>query len=99
MFADGRVSTPQYNLQNCTLHRPNSCCVQQDVMAAFQELGAHDLVLDGGPNSVCRDVMTYLMCHFCAWDQANWYDVGAAASGGARRNLNDLATRAADAAP
>ena len=82
MFADGRVSTPQYNLQNCTLHRPNSCCVQQDVMAAFQELGAHDLVLDGGPNSVCRDVMTYLMCHFCAWDQANWYDAGAAASGG-----------------
>ena len=82
MFADGRVSTPQYNLQNCTLHRPNSCCVQQDVMAAFQELGAHDLVLDGGPDSVCRDVMTYLMCHFCAWDQANWYDAGAAASGG-----------------
>ena len=57
----------RYNLQNCTWHRDNSCCVQQDVMAAFQDLRGVGLDLDTPPGGMCREVMTYVMCHFCAY--------------------------------
>jgi len=46
MFGDGRVSSSQWNLMNCSNHRPNSCCTQQDVMAAFSELAPSGLVRD-----------------------------------------------------
>ena len=72
MFGDGRVSTPQHNLQNCTWHRDNLCCTQQDVMAAFQDLRGVGLDLDTPPGGMCREVMTYVMCHFCAYESRVW---------------------------
>ena len=80
MFSDGRVSEPQWNLQNCTNHRKNSCCRQADVTAAFSELGSANLMLDAGVGSVCTQIVTALMCHFCAYDQSDWYDASASAS-------------------
>ena len=50
-------------------------------MAAFQDLRGVGLDLDAPPGGACREVMTYVMCHFCAYDQAQWYDADAASTG------------------
>ena len=50
-------------------------------MAAFQDLRGVGLDLDTPPGGQCRETMTYVMCHFCAHDQEDWYDPDAAAKG------------------
>ena len=72
LYGDGRRSDAEWNLVNCSAHRSDSCCTQQDEMAALNDLPENGLVIDAP--SGCYEVLNYMQCYFCSSEQADWTD-------------------------
>ena len=72
LFADGRSAEPNWNLLNCTAHRPNSCCSQSDETAALGDLAEDGLVINAPPS--CYEVLNFMQCSFCSGQQVDFVD-------------------------
>ena len=60
-YFENRGPSKQANLRNCTWYKDNSCCHDEEIAFAFQQLTP--LV---GANENCLHHLNYLYCYICA---------------------------------